>query len=339
MPLISVMMPVYNTKEKYLRTAIESILRQSFGDYEFIILNDSPSNREIKSVMETYRDERIKYYENPETLGVARSYNRLLDLARSGICAVMNHDDIALPQRLEKQYAYLKAHPEIGLVGTGYKKFGEINRFKSVHNPAGDAEIRASLLFKSPIHHPTIMFRHDLVTAHNIRYNENFISLNDRQFCYDISRCAKLANLPEILYRYRFHKDMVSKRSKPEIFGEQCAFHEIWFKDAGMRLTEEETDIFNRYAAQGRCRIANAGILSRVAAVLDKLSAENRRQKAVPVEEFDKICARYLVKRCLNAAAYGGINSQKILSETKLPIPNCALLKICNWTLRWRKVA
>ena len=152
MPKVSVIMPVYNTKDEYLRQAITSILTQSFEDYEFIILNDSPENLHIKEIVSSYQDARIRYFENEQTQGVAKSYNRLLDLAKGEFIAVMNHDDISQPQRLEKQVAYLENHPEVGLVGTAYKKFGEINRFKTIENPKDDAEIRALLLFKSSIH-------------------------------------------------------------------------------------------------------------------------------------------------------------------------------------------
>ena len=336
MPLISVTMPAYNTRESYLRAAIESILRQSFVDYEFIIVNDSPENPSVRAVVDSYRDARIKYVENPTTLGVAQSYNRLLELAAGKYIAMMNHDDIALPERLAKQYAYLESCPEVGLVGTGYKKFGEINRFKTVRNPVNDAEIRASLLFKSPIHHPTIMFRRSLIEQHHIRYNENFISLNDRQFYYDIGQEAKLANLPEILYRYRFHKDMVSKRNKPAIFREQCAFHEFWLNAAGMELSPKEKEILDNYVSQGRCHIKDRATLAQVGAVLDKLAAENRARGFVPAAEFEAICARYLVKRCLNAAVYGGINSAAVLKKSRLPVQNGLLLKVCNLALHWR---
>ena len=98
MPLISVTMPAYNTRESYLRAAIESILRQSFTDYEFIIVNDSPENPSVRAVVDSYRDVRIKYVENPSTLGVAQSYNHLLELAAGKYIAMMNHDDIALPE-------------------------------------------------------------------------------------------------------------------------------------------------------------------------------------------------------------------------------------------------
>lgn len=336
MPKVSVIMPIYNTKDEYLRQAIKSILEQSYEDYEFIILNDSPKNLPIKEIVFTYQDSRIKYFENEQTLGVAKSYNRLLDLAKGDFVAVMNHDDISNPQRIEKQVSYLENHPEVGLVGTAYKKFGEINRFKTIENPKEDAEIRALLLFKSSIHHPTTMYRRHLVEEHHIRYKEEYVSLNDRKFYYDIGQYAKLANMPDVLYRYRFHKDMVSKKMKPEIFEEQCDFHAQWFTEAGIELTEEEKEIFDKYVTKGKCHIKDVSVLEKIEQVLSKISKENQKQQLVPTKEFSEVCGRYLVKRCLNAIVFGGVNSSKLLKKTELPIANNLLLKTCNLALHWR---
>ena len=336
MPKVSVIMPVYNTKDEYLRQAIKSILEQSYKDYEFIILNDSPENLHIKEIVSSYQDSRIKYFENEQTLGVAKSYNRLLDLAKGEFIAVMNHDDISQPKRLEKQVDYLENHPEVGLVGTAYKKFGEINRFKTIENPKDDAAIRALLLFKSSIHHPTSMYRRSLVEEHHIRYKEEYVSLNDRKFYYDIGQYAKLANMSEVLYRYRFHKDMVSKKKKPEIFAEQCDFHTHWFEYAGIELTEEEKEIFDKYVTKGKCHIKDVSVLEKIEQVLSKISQENQKHPLVPAQEFSKVCGRYLVKRCLNAIVFGGVNSSKLLKKTKLPIENNLLLKTCNLALHWR---
>ena len=336
MAKVSVIMPVYNTKDEYLRQAITSILKQGYEDYEFIILNDSPQNLHIKEIISSYQDPRIKYFENEQTLGVAKSYNHLLDLAKGNFVAVMNHDDISQPQRLEKQVFYLENHPEVGLVGTAYKKFGEINRFKTIENPKDNAEIWALLLFKSSIHHPSTMYRRSLVEKYHIRYKEEYVSLNDRKFYYDIGQYTKLANMSEVLYRYRFHKDMVSKKMKPEIFMEQCDFHTHWFECAGIELTAEEKEIFDKYIPKGKYHIKDVSVLEKIEQVLSKISKANQQHPFVPAQEFSKVCGQYFVKRCLNAIVFGGINSSKLLKKTHLPIENNLLLKTCNLALHWR---
>lgn len=336
MPRVSVVMPICHTREEHLRQAIESILRQDYADFEFVILNDSPENQKMHEIVSSYRDARIRYEENDHTLEVSKSYNRLLDLARGEFVAIMNHDDVSHFRRLSKQVAFLDGHPDIGLVGTAYKKFGEINRFKTIENPSNDDEIRSLLLFKSSIHHPTIMFRRCLVEKYHVRYNENYISLNDRQFYYDIGAYTKLANMRDVLYRYRFHKDMVSKKRKPEIFLEQCDFHKYWFACAGIELTLEEKEIFDKYVTKGKCHIKDIQTLEKIETVLSKINLANQQHPLVPAKEFSEVCGKYLKKRCLNATVFGRINSSKVLQKTQLPIKNNLLLKICNFALCWR---
>ena len=331
MPQISVIMPVYNTKAHHLHQAIDSILSQSYTDFEFIILNDSPYNKQIKEIISSYNDPRIIYQETTGDTGIAKSYNQLLDMATSKYIALMNHDDISHKNRLKKQYEYLEKNKDIGLLGTAYKKFGEINRFKTIKNPTENATIQSLLLFHSPIHHPTIMFRRQIAIEHKIRYNENFISLNDRQLCYDFSKYSKLANIKDVLYRYRFHEGMTSKQKKETIRKERAIFHKIWFAYNAIELTPEETDIFDNYITNGRSRIKDIQILHQTKNILEKLATINQQKQIINVEEFNKICGKYLIKRCLNSAWFGKIPTQKILNQTTLPIRIKPILRILNF--------
>lgn len=336
MSKISVIMPVYNTKPTYLQQAIESILNQTFEDFKFLILNDSPENPYIKGIVKKYNDKRIIYYEHTSNQGVARSYNHLLSLANTKYIALMNHDDISLASRIEEQFNFLENNQDIGLVGTAYKKFGEINRFKNIYPAKTDAEIRALLFFKSPIHHPTIMLRSQIVAQHKIMYNENYISLNDRYFYYDFCKYSKLANLDSVLYKYRFHKDMISKKYKDRILDEQNNFHKFWLQDKGINLSQYEIDVLDNYALCGRCRIKNKENLCHIRNIFEKLVLENQKKHFLPENEFKNICAEYLIKRSLNAAWYGHITTKHILDQTTLPIKNMMLLQMLDYVNNWR---
>lgn len=336
MPKVSVLLPMWNTQLSHLQKSVDSILAQTFTDFELVVLNDSPENVSLKDFINAYGDNRIKYYENRENVGIAKSYNRLVDLAKGEYVAMMNHDDVSLPNRLQKQSEFLDNNPEVGLVGSAYKKFGEINRFKTVENPLKHNDIVATLLFKSPIHHPTIMFRRDVMQHNNIRYDDEFVSLNDRKLYVDFAKVCKLANMPDVLYKYRFHKDMVSKRLKNKIQAEQVKFHRAWFEKNGVELSDEEQGVFNNFVTKGRCHITDRKILVKVKDVLEKLAAENKRLNLMPEPEFSEVCGAYLVKRCLNAAVYGGVYSQDLLDGTDLLLPTNVVLKLCNLALKWR---
>ena len=335
-PKVSVLMPIYQTSDEYLREAIDSILAQSYKDYEFIILNDSPENPDLKAMVESYTDIRIRYYENSKNLGIAGSYNRLLELATCEYVAMMNHDDISHPDRIKLQVEYMDAHPEIGALGTAFKKFGEINRFKTVINKVDDASIRSLFLFKVPLHHPTVMFRRKLIIENNIHYNTNYISLNDRQFFYDISKVSKLANLPQVLYKYRFHPQMASKIFKPEVFVEKCNFHTMWLDEHNIKLSGQEKYILDYYATYGRCQIREYKILKQVVEVLNKINDANKENHFLPEAEFADACSHYLVKRCLNAALYGKFASTRALLGNTIPMDS-KLVKLCNILLAWRQ--
>lgn len=111
MPKISVLMPVYKTPEPFLREAVESILNQTAENFEFLILDDCPEDRAAEAVIASYDDARIKYFRSERNLGIAGSRNRLMEMAVGDYLAVADHDDVSLPQRLEKEAAYLDAAP------------------------------------------------------------------------------------------------------------------------------------------------------------------------------------------------------------------------------------
>lgn len=108
---VSVLVPLYKTQESHLRAAIDSILNQTFGDFELLLLDDSPAGEDLAGIVHSYQDSRIRYVRNEINLGISASRNKLFDLAQGEYLAIMDHDDISLPQRLEKQVAYLDAPP------------------------------------------------------------------------------------------------------------------------------------------------------------------------------------------------------------------------------------
>ena len=113
-PEISVLLPVYNTEEKYLRESIESILNQTYKNFELIIVNDCSQNS-AEDVIKSYDDKRIIYYKNNKNECITNTRNKLLKLAKGQFIAVQDHDDVSFPERLEKEYNFLKEHPEVSI--------------------------------------------------------------------------------------------------------------------------------------------------------------------------------------------------------------------------------
>ena len=200
MTKISVVMPVYNTNEEYLRESIESILNQTFTDFEFIIINDGSTNN-AEEVILSYKDERIKYIKQ-ENQGVPKSLNNGFDIANSEYIARMDADDISLPTRFEKQVKFLDENKNISLVGTEFESFPD---YKLVSLPMFPKIL--DFLKGCRVGHPTVMLRKADFDKYNLRYNENFKVAQDYELWARAIRVLNFANIKEVLLKYRVHEN------------------------------------------------------------------------------------------------------------------------------------
>jgi glycosyltransferase involved in cell wall biosynthesis len=203
-------MPVYKTKEEYLRTAIESVLQQTESDFEFLILDDCPEN-DREAVVKSYNDPRIVYLKNDKNLGISTSRNKLLDMAKGKYIAVFDHDDICLPTRFEKQKNYLDTHPEVGVVSSYYERFP---RLKTKKRPQENTQIENYMMQGCAVLHPAAMIRASVLKENGIRYEAEFSPSEDYAlFCRLIGK-TRFYNIPQVLYRYRDHDENTSKLQK-----------------------------------------------------------------------------------------------------------------------------
>ena len=197
---ISVIMPVYNTKEEFLREAIESILNQTFSDFEFIIINDGSTNN-AEDVILSYKDERIIYLKQ-ENQGIVSALNNGWDKAQGKYIARMDSDDISFPDRFEKQIRFFDANPEYSLVGTQARILGT-NRI--IKLPA-DIKLM-DLLADCTFMHPTIMFRKADFDKYNLRYTEEAKYAEDYLLYARAVNHLKMTNLNEVLLDYRIYRE------------------------------------------------------------------------------------------------------------------------------------
>lgn len=206
-PAISVLMSVYNG-EAYLAEAIESILAQSFADFEFIIVNDGSTDGS-GDIIRRYTDTRIRLLEQPNS-GLIVALNRGVAEAQGKYIARMDADDIALPGRLALQYAHLEAHPEIGVLGGSISIMdAEGNRTRDSAYPQGHAEMAAFIVKGSPLAHPAVMMRTDLVKKLG-GYRAAYRHAEDYDLWLRVFEHSRIDNLPDIVLRYRQHANNVS---------------------------------------------------------------------------------------------------------------------------------
>lgn len=205
---ISVLMPVYNTKEEYLRETIESILNQTYTDFEFLILNDGSTDDNVEKVIKSYSDERIKYYYQ-ENQGIARSRNKLMELSQGEYLALTDHDDISHIDRFEKEVKILDENPDINIVSAWYNVFPENRVVELVERP----RLLDFLFGNCQILHPCAMMRKSFLEKYDLKYKLDYPTAEDYEFWTRAVRYTNMYNIQEVLFEYREHDTQQSKLS------------------------------------------------------------------------------------------------------------------------------
>jgi len=213
MVLISVIMCVYN-REKYLPEAIESILNQTFRDFEFIIVNDGTTDRS-KEILDAFekKDLRIKVIDNPENLGIGKSISKGLEYCKGEYILIMDSDDISLPERFQRQFDYMESHLEIDVLGTGFNFINENGNDtgKYLIRPADPYVIRLEMFYRCMLHNPTIIARSSFYKNYNEQKTEQLrIGSEDYAFWMRMNFDHLYSNLEDRLLLYRLHDKQLS---------------------------------------------------------------------------------------------------------------------------------
>lgn len=214
--LVTVLMAVYNG-EAYVAQAVESVLAQTFADFELIIVNDGSTDG-TQQMLDRYHDSRMRVVANDQNLGLTRSLNKGIRLARGKYIARQDADDVSLPERLAHQVAYLENHSQVGLVGCASRWIDGQGRFlRTMEPPTEPEQVGALLLATIPFLHGTFMIRRESLQDIGGGYNER---LPVAQYCELLLRLAErwdLANLPEVLYMHRRHdKSVTASRAEEQ---------------------------------------------------------------------------------------------------------------------------
>lgn len=217
-PIISVIMSIYSEPIEWIKQSIDSILNQSFDNFEFIIINDNPTRSENSNLLDAYAaiDNRIVIINNPTNLGLPVSLNKGLELAKGKYIARMDADDISLPERFLTQYNFLENNPDYGICGTYARFIYEDSKVgRKLRLSKNNDDLKARQLFYTPFVHPSIMARKDLITK--LKYDENFRVAQDVELWLRMSDYTKFYNIPQVLLHYRIHKQNSRVREKRNI--------------------------------------------------------------------------------------------------------------------------
>lgn len=223
MPRVSVLTPIYRTDASHLRECIESILNQTFTDFEFLILNDSPDATYLRDIVKSYGDKRIKYIENDHNMGISASRNKLLKMARGQYIAIFDHDDISVPTRLMQQVEFLDANPHIGVVSGWLQYFGDSNSIDK--NPEWDTDIKICLTENCYVAHTAAMIRKSVLTDNNIEYEEIYSPAEDYRLWARLMDVTNFHNLQTVLVKYRWLATNTTNRQKDKMFRAWYSIH------------------------------------------------------------------------------------------------------------------
>lgn len=207
MTKVSILMPVYNA-EQYVAEAIDSILSQSYRDWELIIINDG-STDSSESIITQYEDSRIYYIKNPVNLRLIKTLNKGIDYCHGEYIARMDADDVALPDRLKEQVEFLDSHADYLMCGTNAIVIdNDGNKTGKIKNLPDNDFLQINMLFSPPFIHPSVMIRREVLKEN--RYDEEYKHVEDYELWCRIANLGKIANLNKDLLLYRWHDSNVS---------------------------------------------------------------------------------------------------------------------------------
>lgn len=241
-PKISVLLPVYNC-ELYIKEAIDSILNQTFSDFELLIIDDASTDKTLE-IIKSFTDSRIVIKEKPKNLGYTDSLNYGLTIAKGEYIARMDGDDYSFPNRFEKQVTYLDSHPEAVLCGANY---AIIDSEITTQLPQNNDEIQIQFIRNNCIAHPVVMLRNSVLKANNICYDVNKEPAEDFDLWVRLLNYGKLHNLPEVLLKYRVHQKQVSNLQSEKQRNVSVDTKINVFKNLNINWNTEEETILRKF--------------------------------------------------------------------------------------------
>lgn len=298
-PLVTVLMPVYNAQE-FVGGATQSILDQTYRNFEFLIINDG-STDESEKVILGFKDDRIKYVKNEQNLKLIATLNKGLSLAKGEFIARMDADDIAKPTRLAEQVEFMSKNPNVGVCGTWYEAFGSKN--STVRYPIDHDAIRYMMLYQCPFCHPTVMLRTSVVREHAIEFDADFPHAEDYELWGRLAELCELANLPSVLLQYRLHESNISKLENSTQVRNSNRIKSKLFQQFGIEMSDADHASFERMNHLVRTLSMNE--LERMAEILERMVQGNRSTRVFDQTWLETELKRRWFETCSNHAYVG----------------------------------
>lgn len=304
-PKVSVIMPVYNA-EKYIKEAVESILSQTEGDLELILIDDCGSDTSMARAQEI-QDDRICIIHNERNSGIAYSRNQGIEHARGKYIALMDDDDVAPTDRLAVECRFLDEHADIDVVGGGALWINEEGKITSylreiICNPK---RIRAELLFRDVIENGSAMIRTDFIKRNNLRYRDGYLGMEDFKFWTECSVFGNIANISKVLLYWRetYHSETFRVgREQAEKRKEKFAEIQMeTLRQNGFCLNSEEMRLFTEYFSENKGEYISRAGLEEVCGLLKKMILQAENSHMENVVELKSVCHKMYALKTENS--------------------------------------
>tara|TARA_B100001287_G_scaffold238699_1_gene212271 strand:- start:6926 stop:7942 length:1017 start_codon:yes stop_codon:yes gene_type:complete len=293
-PLCSVVMSVYNGDE-FLPIAIESILQQTYKNFEFIIINDASTDNSLKTI-QAYNDDRIIIIDNDKNIFLAASLNKGIKTSKGKYILRMDADDISMPDRLEKQVEYMERNPNIGISGTSSEIIGHGSGFGKYQQESN--QIKFNLLYECHLLHPTIIIRKDLIVEHQLYYDESYRKNQDYELFVRGISLTDYGNLPDYLIKYRQTEENI----KREVHNQNKNILNIQkqlFLKLGLKINENELSIYKSINLQ----IYNQSpdFVYQTYSLLKKMVESNKKTLLFEMKPFQNHLSKLFENVCRNS--------------------------------------
>ena len=299
-PIVSVIMPVYNA-EQYLTYAIESVLNQTYSEFELIIINDASTDNSGE-IIKKYSDKRIKVITHESNKGVVCSTNEGIEKSGGEYISILDDDDIYEPKKLENQILYFNQNPEIDVVGGRCHFIDEEGKIISEGGvPRYNPKIyRAQLLFYNlGFVNSSVMYRKNFIVENGLKYEDNTYGMQDYLFFVKASKVGQISAISDFIVRYRLHVDNLSKVMKTQYSIERGTkykeIREFSLSNEGYELDEKMLSLLNKAMQEGMEKVNDFKEWYEVKTVFNEIIRQAKEQHKDYVPELEIVIKKIMV--------------------------------------------
>lgn len=295
-PAVSVLIVVYNGAA-HVHRAVKSILNQTFTDFELIVVDDGSTDA-TPEILNQYAqsDSRVRILTNAKNEGLVATRNKALSAATAKYAAILDSDDLSFPQRLAMQFDYMEQHRDCVLCGCKFEKVYADGRRSHWNFPQTDPEIRARMMWGIGHLNSSVIIRMETIRNHSIHYRSEYPVSEDYQLFYDLGKCGKMANLPDVLGQYFYHE--AQQTSTKRALLQTCATQLMaeHFTDVGVAISQSDFQILHK--AFNFIFSYSPAELKQLAQLFEAYAERNRTCRQIPPELIEPMLARRWFEAC-----------------------------------------